>query len=461
MSIPEEWRARSPRMSEVGYRGLRALLQHVDAPRWNHTIGDRVGDAEAAALQTFREACVGSPLESGTRPSDALLARVLEQTRSTFDLARRWPEGLDPRRDWDAVPTCSREDLASRLVDFVPHEAPLADAVLYTTSGTTGHALNVLHHPGAVAKNHAFGERALAEHGLRLDFEPGRPGAVNLCAQRETFVFATCFTVWNQSGFAKLNLPDHAWAGGAASRERFLREFAPQLVTADPLTLAAMSELDVPVRPKAIFSSALMLDPAHAAASAEHFGCPVIDFYGATEIGPIAAKLPGAPGHVVLLPDLYVEALGEDGLPVPDGEVGELTFTGGRNPYLPLVRYRSSDRGALGTCKLADGREARVILHLQGREAVRFRARDGSLVNSVDVGRALRDVGPFVQHEVHQHSDHSVDVRLRPSPSLPVSATDMRRAMERLFGPGVEVRVEIVQTFAHEGKPRSFVSELS
>ncbi|MBK7774710.1 MAG: hypothetical protein IPI43_11330 [Sandaracinaceae bacterium] len=230
---------------------------------------------------------------------------------------------------------------------------------------------------------------------------------MNLCAQRETFVFATCFTVWNQSGFAKLNLPDHAWAGGAASRERFLTEFAPQLVTADPLTLASMLELDVPVRPRAIFSSALMLDPAHAAAAAAHFDCPVIDFYGATEVGPIAAKLPGAPGHVLLLPDLFVEVLDEDGLPLPDGEVGELTFTGGRNPYLPLVRYRSSDRGALGTCTLADGRKARVILGLEGREAVHFRARNGSLVNSVDVGRALRDVGPFVQHEVHQRADHS------------------------------------------------------
>ncbi|MBK7774709.1 MAG: hypothetical protein IPI43_11325 [Sandaracinaceae bacterium] len=55
------------------------------------------------------------------------------------------------------MPTCSREGLASRLVDFVPRELPLHDAVLYTTSGTSGHALSVLHHPGAVAKNHAFG----------------------------------------------------------------------------------------------------------------------------------------------------------------------------------------------------------------------------------------------------------------------------------------------------------------
>ena len=252
-----------------------------------------------------------------------------------------------------------------------------------------------------------------------------------------------------------------AWAGGAASRERFLTEFAPTLVTADPLTLATMLELDVPVRPQAIFSSALMLDPAHAAASAAHFGCPVIDFYGATEIGPVAAKLPGAPGHVLLLPDLYVEALGPDGLPVPDGEEGELTFTGGRNPYMPLVRYRSSDRGALGTCTLADGRAARVILGLQGRAAVRFRARDGSLVNSVDVGRALREVGPFVQHELHQRSDHSVDLRLRPAPSIPVSVAGMRRALEAVFGPGVEVRVELVQAFPHAGKPRTFVSDLS
>ncbi|MBK7774708.1 MAG: hypothetical protein IPI43_11320 [Sandaracinaceae bacterium] len=96
MSIPDEWRARSPRMTEAGYQGIEALLQHVDAPRWNHTIGDRVGDAEAAALDTFREQCAEAPLEAGERPSEALLERVRAQVDQTFDLAQRWPERAGP-----------------------------------------------------------------------------------------------------------------------------------------------------------------------------------------------------------------------------------------------------------------------------------------------------------------------------------------------------------------------------
>jgi hypothetical protein len=49
--IPDDWRARAPAMTERAWRGLARILQHPDAPRYNRTLGDRVGPTELAALE--------------------------------------------------------------------------------------------------------------------------------------------------------------------------------------------------------------------------------------------------------------------------------------------------------------------------------------------------------------------------------------------------------------------------
>ena len=191
-----------------------------------------------------------------------------------------------------------------------------------------------------------------------------------------------------------------------------------------------------------LFRSAVSLRPELAAALRAAWGTTVIDLYSTTETGPIAATVPGVPGHVVLLPDLFVEALGPDGARVPDGARGELTVTGGRNRYLPLVRYRTGDFGRLGTVTLPDGRRARTILDLDGRAPVGFRATDGGPVTSIDVARRIRPLAPFVQHALHQRADGSIELRLRPLPGVPIPRDDFAHTLRELFGR--DARVEVV-----------------
>ena len=160
-----------------------------------------------------------------------------------------------------------------------------------------------------------------------------------------------------------------------------------------------------------------------------------------TETGPIAACVPGVPGHVVLLPDLFVEVLGPTGERLADGVRGELTVTGGRNRYLPLVRYRTGDYGRLATVTLSDGRPARTILDLEGRAPVGFRATDGGRVTSVDVARRIRPLAPFVQHALHQRIDGSLELRLRPLPGVPIPREDFEHTLRELFGRDAQVEV--------------------
>ena len=62
--IPDDWSARAPAMTERAWQGLERVLQHPDAPRYNRTLGDRVGTAELAALEAFSTALVSRPRES-------------------------------------------------------------------------------------------------------------------------------------------------------------------------------------------------------------------------------------------------------------------------------------------------------------------------------------------------------------------------------------------------------------
>lgn len=450
MTIPSDWLARAPSLTERAWQGLAAVLQHEAAPRWNQTIGDRVGPVELEALAEFRREIANQPLEAGVSPSAAMVDRV-ETLRERLLGLSGLPRGFDVARDWTDLPTTRREDIVRRLEDLVPIGADLEPAIVYSTSGTTGHPVIVPSHPAAMAKNLAHLELLASLHGATLTPREGEPFALNVSAQQRTFVFATTVSGWAGAVFAKLNLAEHDWAGGAASRRRFVAEMSPAFIASEPVTMAEMMRLELPVSPAMIVSSAVTLTETHAALVAERFGTKVVDLYSSTETGPIAASVPGIAGHVVLLPDVFVEALDPFGIPVPDGERGELAVTGGRNPYLPLVRYRMGDHGRLGTVTLPDGRSARVIRDLEGRAPVAFVGAGGAPVTSVDVARTIRPIGPFVQHTFVQRADRSVELTLRPVPGVPVPLEGMESALRELFGRGVAVTVALDPTLGQAG----------
>lgn len=449
-TIPPAWKSRAPAITPAAWRGLERILQHPSAPRWNQTIGDRVGEPELERLADFRSALSTRPLESDRRPSIALTDWV-ESLRGRLWHLDRLPRGFDARRDFTAIPTTDREAIARRIEELVPHDADLTDAILYSTSGTTGHAVVVPSHPSAMVQNLAHLEAAAAHHGVTIAPAEGAPFALNATVQRHTYVFATTMSGWSGAVFVKLNVAEHDWAGGGEARRRFLEEMAPGFVASEPVTLAEMVRLELPIRPAVVVSSAVTLGEAQAASLASAWGAAVIDLYSTTETGPIAVSVPGVAGHVVLCPDLFVEALDATGEPVTEGELGELTVTGGRNPFLPLVRYRTGDHGRLTTVTLPDGRRARAILGLEGRAPVTFRARDGSRVGSVDVARRIRPLAPFVQHALTQDRTGALCLRIRPLAGIPIPRDAFEETLRDLFGRDADVTVEIDPTLGQDG----------
>ena len=145
-----------------------------------------------------------------------------------------------------------------------------------------------------------------------------------------------------------------------------------------------LEKIDLEYQPQAIVSSIMHLNEGYAQRLSQRYNCPVLDMYAMTEAGIIAVR--DAHGHRVLPHDLFVEILDESGNRRESGQRGEITLSGGRNPFLPLLRYRTGDYAAL---KWIDGK--RVLVDLFGREPIEYISDSGRVVHSMEIVRLMRE----------------------------------------------------------------------
>jgi phenylacetate-CoA ligase len=365
----------------------------------------------------------------------------------------------DLEREWERIPTTSRADIALAPWEFVPFDEPLDRMVIYRTAGTTGHPITVPHHPLAIRFYEPLLEHALARHGASAEFARGDIACFLVGAQIRTYTYAAVLTAWNEAGFAKLNIRQTDWPR-EGSQARYFSDLAPRLLTGDPISFAEMMRLDLPGRPVALVSTSVAMSPTLKRRLADRYRAPVIEWYSLVETGPIGYICPRGDGYHVLPPDVHVEALRPDGTACASGERGEITVTGGRNPFAPMIRYRTGDWGRLdhSPCPCGDGMPR--ILDLEGRVPILFRSGDGTPVSTVDLSRLLRE-HPLLLHEFAQRSDRSCELVCRPLPGAHVDASRIEADLRRALG-AVKLDVRLDPTLGDrlEGKVLAYKSEL-
>jgi phenylacetate-CoA ligase len=459
-SATDDPRERVPLLSPEGEKIIRSLREDPDAPRFNHAAGDRLRAEDLDFVNAYRERLFGS---RGPRPAGPPLPSILAplaalRGRVPF-LRDRIPAGLDLEAGWERVPTTSRHDLAMSPESFVPDGEPLERLIVYRTAGTTGHPIAVPHHPRAVGCYEPLIEYALSRHGVRADFGPGEVSAFLVGAQIRTYTYATALSAWRGAGFAKLNIRDTEWPRPGSQR-RYFQRFSPRLLTGDPISFAEMMRLELPAKPAALVSTSVEMSPTLKAKLRERYRAPVIDWYSLVETGPIGYFCPRGNAYHQLPHDLHLEVLRADGTVAPPGERGEITVSGGRNPFAPLIRYRTGDYGRVDRAPCPCGDSMPRILELEGRVPLLFRAADGTPVSNVDVSRLLREF-PLLLHEFVQRADRACSVVMRPMPGATPSLEEIRAALARLFGEvALELRFDPTLGDRTAGKALPYQSEL-
>jgi len=439
--ITRAMRARNPLITQTAAKTLRRMAEHPDAPRWNYVCGDRLTREDVRALDVFRaELAARRGARRPGPPGPGILGALASFLPRVGLFRDRVPRGIDLARDWELVPTTSREDLAASPGAAMPDDCDLDRMVVHTTSGVTGHAILIPHDPRAGSAYKPLIEVALAAHGVRPEFRPDGVGAILLGAQARTVTYATVHAAWNNSGFAKINLRPGDWPR-KGSAGRWFEAMAPLLLTGDPVSFAGFLRLRPAVAPLAMLSTAVSLPRELARRLREAYSCPVIDWYSLNETGPVAYACPEGALHV-LSHDLFVEAIDDRGRQVPAGTRGEITVSGGRNPFLPLLRYRTGDHARLdyGPCPCGDAMPR--LEEFEGRPPVVFRATDGGAVIPVDVSRVLRRF-PLVQHRLVQHPDLSCELVARPVPGTRPDTELLRKTLRSLFGAKAKIGVRL------------------
>jgi phenylacetate-CoA ligase len=384
---------RFPIITDAGRSFLRQMRQHPDAPEWNWPNGEQLDEAGLQTVQAFADELERSDGRAFGTPSWLDSFAEFCHREVPFYRNRARLLGSVETFTFDAVPSCDREDLAPRVWDFVPDSKSLDNLIVFSTSGTTGHPTRMLSSPATAACGVPLIERALKREGIGFPRGVGQVAMTNVAAYRGAYTTAILVSYLREAGCVRVNLDASAWRSPDQCA-RYINHWRAPIWLGDPLAFRTLETIETDHAPKAIVSSIMHLAPAQANDLRARYGCPVFDLYAMTEVGILAVGTPQ--GHEVLPHDVHVEILDDDGRPLPDGQRGEIAVTSARNPFMPLLRYRTGDRASLAR---VNGQ--RYLIDLEGRAPQLYSLPSGRIVHSMEVTRLMRQ-HPLLQYRLHQ-----------------------------------------------------------
>jgi phenylacetate-CoA ligase len=211
-----------------------------------------------------------------------------------------------------------------------------------------------------------------------------------------------------------------------------------------------MMTLDLKYKPAALVSTSMEMTRTLRESLVKKYDTKVIDYYSLNETGPLAYSCPLHPEEFHVLPtDIFLEITDEQGIQLPEHSLGEITITGGRNPYLPLLRYKTGDRAKLKFEVCACGDPMPRIYDMETRKPILFYNKKKDLVNPIDISRIMKRY-PILQFEFTQRKDFRCILSARKLHTFRSGEeNNFRKELELLFQN--EIDLEINYNLTNDG----------
>jgi phenylacetate-CoA ligase len=380
---------RFPLLDDLSF--LNALKQDAFAPKFNFKSGDRLNAVQLSKVKSYKNKYYDKKIFWNEEQTPIWLNDYLNWCLSTV------PFYQNKGNDLDSFPTISREDIRNYPHLFVSNEANLEELLVYYTSGSTGPKLDVLFDAVSQASWLPQIESVLKDFDISITENKNTTAIALICAQEKTLTYASLSTYLEGAGILKINLNPSEW-NQPDDAKKYLEKYNPQILTGDPIAFMALLDLKPQLNPKALVSSAMKLTKGTKNKLENYFRCPVIDLYSMTECRNIAYA--ADMGHKAIRPDLYLEIFDEhEDVKLPYGERGELVITGGNNPFLPIVRYRTGD-----FCSLKIENGVPFLIDLEARNPIVFFTKSNIKINNIDISNRLSKLS-IAGFKMHQRKD--------------------------------------------------------
>ncbi len=315
-----------------------------------------------------------------------LQARRLRQTirhaatvpfyRDRFADARIDPRAIRTAGDLAQLPIVTRAEIqAIPVTERIPAGRDETGMHAFTTSGSTGHAVQIRQWPYERAINDLLTLRACWRYGLRpwhrkMNTRSVQPKPTSSTWKSRMGMFRRDWMVVTD--------PIEEWID-------HLRRFRPHCIMGLTASLRVLAGYLIDhaisdIRPRFVITLGELLDPATRAAIERAFAAPVYDAYGSWEAGMIAWECPQCNGYHINADWVIVEIL-RNGIPAQPGEEGDVVITNLHNSAMPFVRYAQGDRAVLHTEPPVCGSRLPLLKHISGRITDNLIGRNGTTVS--------------------------------------------------------------------------------
>ena len=346
--------------------------------------------------------------------------------------------------DLERLPILKRADIEQLSASVRTLYPPNVRLVNARSSGTIGHAVDVLFDRSHQSGRHAARARYLVENGwlpihrtawaLGLVTEPRSPDGD---LSRSRWIGPSQFMSHTED-FAK--------------QIEWMRKMNPHFIYTLPSNLEALllflgkEEPRLPALRK-VFTGGEVLDDSLRESTRRILGVEIADNYGMTELFP-AWQCPAGSYHVNA-EHLIIELLNDDDRPVKPGELGRVVATTLENYLAPLIRYDLKDYALAVEGACSCGRTLPIIGRVVGRTMNLFRLRSGEIFLPWRLYDHLHGFNAVTQLQLVQRAlDHFVIRYVRDEPLAPDVETTMKDDLVRSLGGDVSVDFERVGEIA-------------